>query len=109
MRPGQAQILVHYHVARHTVIDTLPRRDDPSTTGAEVRTPNGWCAYGDPDELARRTITWEEGTLIIDALASDGRIVAWRGIIAGEVPAEAETRPSSAIRHAVRRLLRGFP
>jgi len=105
----QAQFLVHYHVARRNVTDTLPPRDDAAGSGGVVRTPDGWGAYGNPEELAQRLISWEEGTLVIDALTTDGRIVAWRGIIAGEVPARAETRPAAAIRDAVRRLLKGFP
>ena len=37
-------------------------------------------------------ITWEEGMLVIDALTPDRKVVAWRGTIAGEIPAKAETR-----------------
>ena len=109
VRPEQAQFLVHFHVARRTVIDTLPPRDDPQATGGVVRAPDAWGVYGNPEELAERLVSWEEGTLVIDALTPDRRIVAWRGIIAGEVPVKAETRPDAAIREAVRRLLRGFP
>ncbi|MCE9602989.1 MAG: DUF4136 domain-containing protein [Gemmatimonadetes bacterium] len=105
----QAQFLVHFHVARRSVTDTLPPREDPSSSGGVVRTPGAWGGYGNPEELADRLVSWEEGTLVIDALTPDRRIVAWRGIIAGEVPVKAETRPDAAIREAVQRLLRGFP
>lgn len=105
----QAQILVHFQVARRNVTDTPPPREDPSTSGGVVRTSDSWGAYGDPEELAQRTISWQEGTLVVDALTPDRGIVAWRGIIAGEIPEKAETRPGAAIREAVRRLLRGFP
>jgi hypothetical protein len=105
----QAQFVVHFHVARRSVTDTLPPPEDPSATGGVIRARDGWGAYGNPEELAQRLVSWEEGTLVIDALTPDRGIVVWRGIIAGEVPVKAETRPDAAIREAVRRLLRGFP
>jgi hypothetical protein len=107
--PESAQFLVHYHVGRRSVTDTLPPRDDPSTSGGVSRAPGAWGGYGSPEELADRTVTWEEGMLVIDALTPDRKVVAWRGMIAGEIPAKAETRPEAAIRESVKRLLRGFP
>jgi hypothetical protein len=107
--PESAQFIVHYHVGRRSVTDTIPPRDDPSTSGGVVRAPGAWGGYGSPEELADRMITWEEGMLVIDALTPDHKVVAWRGSIAGEIPAKAETRPEAAIRESVKRLLRGFP
>jgi Domain of unknown function (DUF4136) len=107
--PESAQFLVHYHVGRRSVTDTLPPRDDPSPSGGVARAPGAWGGYGTPEELADRMITWEEGMLVIDALTTDMKLVAWRGMIAGEIPAKAETRPEAAIGESVRRLLRGFP
>ena len=56
-----------------------------------------------------RTFTWEEGMLIVDAVVPRTGIVAWRGMIAGEVPARARNAPAPAVREAVTRLMRGFP
>ncbi len=104
--PESAQFLIHYHVARRAVADTLPPRDDPPPG---VRAPGTWGGYGRPEEIAERTVSWTEGVLIIDALRPDDGVVAWRGIIAGEVPARAESHAAPAIDEAVRRLLKGFP
>ncbi len=103
-----ARFLVHFHVGQRTVVDTLPPRDDPSAPGA-MRAPGAWGGYGRPEDIAERRIEWEEGMLVIDAVTVDRGIVAWRGLIAGEIPPEATVRPEPAIREAVRRLLRGFP
>ncbi len=99
------QFVVHFHVGQRQVADTVPPRNAPDG----VRMPGRWGGYGDPEDIATRTFTWEEGMLIIDALTPDGRIVAWRGVIAGEVPPEAARAPDKAIGEAVRLLLRGFP
>ena len=104
--PDSAQFLVHYHVAQRAITDTLPVRDDPPGI---VRAPGNWGRYGNPEELDARLITWQEGVLVIDALTAERGVVAWRGTIAGEIPAKAEVRPAPAIREAVRRLLRDFP
>lgn len=106
--PESAQFMVHFHVARRSVTDTIPPRDDPTTPGVS-RAPGSWGSYGRPEDLADRLITWEEGMMIIDAIVPDRGIVAWRGMIAGEIPPQAEARPEAAVRQAVRRLLRGFP
>lgn len=105
-RPESAQFLVHFHVGQRLVVDTLPPRDDPPQG---VRAPGTWGGYGRPEELNERMVTWTEGALVIDALVPPSGVVAWRGLIAGEVPASAEVRAAPAIREAVRRLLRGFP
>lgn len=107
--PESAQFIVHYHVGRRSMTDTLPPRDDPATSGGVVRAPGEWGGYGSPEELADRMVSWEEGMLVIDALTPDRKVVAWRGMISGEIPAKAETRPEAAIRESVKRLLRGFP
>jgi hypothetical protein len=86
--------------------DTLPPKDDPPNV---ARAPGNWGRYGSPEELGARLVSWEEGMLIVDAVTVDRTIVAWRGTIAGEIPARAEVRPAVAIREAVRRLLRDFP
>jgi Domain of unknown function (DUF4136) len=101
-----AQFLVHFHVGQRAVTDTLPPRDDPPSV---TRAPEYWGRYGTPEELGERLVSWEEGMLVIDAVTADRGIVAWRGMIAGEIPARAEMRPAAAIREAVRRLLRDFP
>lgn len=104
--PDSAVFFVHFHVAQRPVTDTLPPRDDPPGVR---QAPGTWGRYGSPEELDNRIVTWQEGMLVIDAVTADRGIVAWRGIIAGEVPEGAERRPAEAIRLAVRRLLRDFP
>ena len=37
--PESAQFIVHYHVGRRSVTDTLPPRDDPTASGGVVRAP----------------------------------------------------------------------
>jgi hypothetical protein len=100
-----AQLHLHFHVGQRRVTDTLPPRDDPPS---DVRAPGTWGGYGRPEDL-ERTVTWEEGMLVVDAVTTDRGVVAWRGLIAGEIPASAEARPAEAIRAAVKRVLRGFP
>ncbi len=100
-----AQLHLHFHVGQQLVTDTLPPRDDPPS---DVRAPGSWGGYGRPEDL-ERTVTWEEGMLVVDAVTTDRGVVAWRGLIAGEIPAAAVTRPADAIREAVKRLMRGFP
>ena len=103
-----ARFVVHFHVGQRVVTDTVAPRDDPRTPGA-VRSSGGWGGYGDPEDLADRTVTWQEGMLIVDAIDPQRNIVAWRGTIAGEIPANAERQPGPGIRAAVQRLLRAFP
>lgn len=103
-----AQLLLHFHVGQRHVSDTLPPRDDPAAQGG-VRVPGEWGGYGRPEDLASRTVTWEEGMLVVDAVLADRGVVAWRGLIAGEIPPEAMRRPGPSIREAVKRLMRGFP
>ncbi len=104
--PESAQFLVHFHVGQRARSDTLSPRDDPPGV---VRAPGDWGRYGSPEEIAGRVISWAEGTLVIDAVTADRGIVAWRGMITGEIPEGAERHPDAAIREAVRRLLRDFP
>jgi hypothetical protein len=106
--PESAQFVVHFHVAQRRVTDTLPPRDDPTASGI-ITEPGTWGGYGRPEDIDERAVTWEEGMLVVDALTPDGRVVAWRGMIADEIPPEAVQDPKAAIRKAVRRLLRGFP
>jgi hypothetical protein len=103
--PDSAAFIVHYHVGRRRVTDTLPPRDRPPTGDRR----GDWTGYGQPETVEGRAVTWEEGMLIVDMLPRDRSTVAWRGVIAGEIPAAAERRPSDAIRAAVRRLMRDFP
>lgn len=107
--PDSATFIVHYHLGRRTVTDTMPLHPDrnPSVVAGEVR--SGWGRYGQPEDVEGRTVTWEEGMLIVDVLPRDRSTVAWRGIIAGAIPEEAAKRPGEAIAAAVRRLLRDFP
>ncbi len=104
-----AQFVVHYHVGRRTVVDTLPPRDDAVTTAGGARQPGMWGGYGRPEELDDRTITWDEGMLIVDVLPRDRSTVAWRGAIIGEIPPRAERDVAPALSRAIRQLLRGFP
>lgn len=102
-----AQFVVHYHVARRTVVDTLPPREPPRTApGGGIGT---WSGYGRPEDLGANEVTWDEGMLIVDVLPRDARAVAWRGLIAGIIPASAEHDAAPALRDAIRRLMRGFP
>lgn len=104
-----AQFVVHYHVGRRTVVDTLPPRDDPSSMAGGIRQPGSWGGYGRPEDLEDRTITWDEGMLIVDVLPRDRRTVAWRGAIVGEVSPAAARAAGPALRAAIRQLMRGFP
>ena len=104
-----AQFVVHYHVAKRTVIDTLPGRDVPPVGTNPDRTIGTWSGYGRPEELDASIVTWEEGMLVVDFLPKDRSVVAWRGMIAGEIDSAAARRAAPAIREAIRRLMRGFP
>lgn len=101
-----AAFVVHYHLGRRSVTDTLPPRDR-TPTGTDRR--GDWGGYGQPEPVEGRAVTWEEGMLIVDVLPRDRHTVAWRGVIMGEIPPSAERRPADALRAAVRRLLRDFP
>lgn len=101
-----AAFVVHFHLGRRSVTDTMPPRD-ASPTGTDRR--GDWGGYGQPESVRGRAVTWEEGMLIVDVLPRDRHTVAWRGLIMGEIPPSAERRPADAIRAAVRRLLRDFP
>ncbi len=102
--PESAAFFVHFHVAQRLVTDTLPPRSEPDPD----RIAGRWGAYGRPEELDGRIVTWTEGTLVIDMMNPKG-IVAWRGIIAGEVEDEVARDPRSAIHAGVARLLDRFP
>jgi hypothetical protein len=101
-----AQFVVHYHVGRRTVTDTLPPRDPPRTSPTGT---GNWAGYGRPEELGGNQVTWDEGMIIVDVLPRDRDVVAWRGVIAGIIPESAEQDAAPALRHAIRRLMRGFP
>jgi hypothetical protein len=104
-----AQFVVHYHVAKRTVSDTIPRRDLPQAGTSPGRTIGTWSGYGRPEELDASVITWEEGMLVVDFLPKDRSVVAWRGMIAGEINSAAARQAAPAIREAIRRLMKGFP
>lgn len=105
--PDSAEFFVHFHLARREVVDTLPPLGAPRAVGD--RDPQDWGRYGNPEQMRDRTMTWQEGLLVVDALTADGRHVAWRGIIYGEVKPEATQDPGTAIRGAVERVLAQFP
>lgn len=105
--PDSAEFFVHFHLARREVVDTMPPLGAPRAVGD--RDPQDWGRYGDPEQMRDRTMTWQEGLLVVDALTADGRHVAWRGIIYGEIKPQAERDPTNAIRGAVERLLAQFP
>lgn len=105
VRPEEAQLVVHYHVARLTVTDTL----DPIRPPHRDPTASGWGVYGQPEMVGERTIAWDEGLLVIDVISRSHRAVAWRGAIAGRIGPAAERDPEPAIREAVRRLIARFP
>jgi hypothetical protein len=104
-----AQFVVHYHVAARTVTDTFPRRDTRPAGTDPDRTIGTWSGYGRPEELDASVITWEEGMLVVDVLPKDRSVVAWRGMIAGEIKPDAARRAAPAISEAIRRLMKGFP
>ncbi len=105
--PDSADFFLHFHLARREVVDTMPPLGAPRAVGDRDR--QDWGRYGDPEQMHDRTMTWQEGLLVVDALTADGRHVAWRGIIYGEIKPQAERDPTSAIRGAVERLLAQFP
>lgn len=109
VRADSAQFLVHFHVGQRLVTDTVPPREDRDEPGGVRMPPGSWGGYGTPEELANHTYTWEEGMLIVDAVVLTPRTVAWRGSIAGEIPAKAQRAPATAVGDAVKRLMRGFP
>lgn len=100
-----AEFFVHFHLGQRDVTDTLP----PPGRSSRRAAGGAWGSYGRPEEMADRTITWREGLLILDALRAADGSVAWRGILAGEVPPEVAAAPTPAVREAVRRLLAEFP
>lgn len=100
----EAAFVVHFHLARRTMIDTLRPHDDVSP---QAGTWSG--SYGRPEEMGSRVVAWEEGMLVVDVMPRDRRTVAWRGIIADEIPEAAARAPVAGIRSAVQRLMRGFP
>jgi len=109
--PAMAEFLVHYHLAQRARVDTLPPRDDQCPPGCTPRWDrwSRWGWYGSPEEIEARTVRWDEGTLIIDALAIGSDVVLWRGVISAEVPTSAARRAEPAIRDGVKRVLKGFP
>jgi len=109
VRAESAQFVVHFHIGQRQVTDTFPVTDDRTAPDGVRGTPGRWGGYGTPEEMRDRTFTWEEGMLIVDAVVPSPRVVAWRGIIAGEVPERARRAPAAAIDQAVKRLMRGFP
>lgn len=107
--PESARLVVHYHVGQRTVRDTLPPPGAPRGDDGVRAAPGSWGAYGRPESVDDRTIEWEEGMLVIDAVTRPQGVVAWRGLIAGEIREEAGRHPEPGIRDAVRRLVRRFP
>jgi hypothetical protein len=109
VRGDSAVLVVHYHVGRRTVQDTLPSVNQPPRDGGAITAPGSWGGYGRPESVDDRTVAWEEGMLIVDVIARAQRVVAWRGVIRGEIPERADVDPAPAIRSAVERLLQEFP
>jgi len=109
VRADLADFVVHFHVAQRTVVDTLPWRHDPTTSGGEPPPGGTWGGYGRPEGFGDRVVAWEEGMLVVDVLPRDRRVVAWRGIIVDEILPDAERDPRRAIGKAVRRLMSKFP
>jgi hypothetical protein len=109
VRGDSAALVVHYHIGRRTVQDTLPAVNVPQRDGGAITAPGSWGGYGRPESVDDRTVEWEEGMLIVDVISRAQRVVAWRGAIMGEIPEAAGADPGPAIRAAVRRLLREFP
>lgn len=108
VRGDSAALVVHYHVGRRTVADTLPPVREPPRDGV-LAPPGSWGGYGRPESVDDRTVEWEEGMLVVDVISRAHRVVAWRGAIAGEIRESAGRHPEPAIREAVRRLLSRFP
>jgi hypothetical protein len=104
-----SSFVVHFHVGRRSVLDTLPPLGEPRRDGGAITAQGTWGGYGRPESVDDRTVEWEEGMLIVDVLERTRGVVAWRGIIAGEIREAAGVRPEPAIRDAVRSLLRKFP
>ena len=109
VRAESAQFVVHFHIGQRLVTDTVPPADDRSGPDGVRTAPGRWGGYGTPEDMRDRMFTWEEGMLIVDAVVPSPRAVAWRGIIAGEIPERARAAPQAAVGDAVKRLMRGFP
>ncbi len=109
VRGDSAQLVVHYHVGRRSVLDTLPPLGEPRRDGGAITAPGSWGGYGRPESVDDRTVEWQEGMLIVDVIARAQAVVAWRGVIAGEIREAAGRHPEPAVREAVRQLLRRFP
>ncbi len=107
--PELAQFLVHYHLARRARVDTLPPRDDTYCPPGCARRWDPWWWYGTPEEIESRTVRWDEGTLVIDAVTPDGKVVLWRGVMSAEVSSRTTRDAGPAIRDGVKRVMRGFP
>lgn len=107
-RVDSAAFVVHFHLGRRDIVDTVspPVRSPGSVTD---RDPQGWGRYGSPESMGTRTVTWQEGMLIIDALTiADGKL-AWRGIAVGEIKPGTQDETTAAIQAAVARLFAEFP
>jgi hypothetical protein len=103
-----ATFVVHFHLGRREVVDTIPITNDSPRTVTD-RDPQNWGRYGSPEAMGARTTTWQEGMLIVDALTvADGKL-AWRGIVVGEIRPDVENEPTAAIKAAVGRLFSRFP
>jgi hypothetical protein len=103
-----AAFVVHFHLGRREVVDTVaaPTRNPGTVTD---RDPQSWGHYGSPETMGTRTVTWQEGMLIIDALTvADGKL-AWRGVIVGEIKPSTQNETTAAIEAAVARLIAKFP
>lgn len=90
----EADFLVAYHVTREG-------RMQLHTMGGP-----GWGWGGTTTHVEK----YEEGTLILDVIASDGRMLLWRGTATARIDesAGAEKR-EKRINEAVRRMLQRFP
>ncbi|MHB1297577.1 MAG: DUF4136 domain-containing protein [Gemmatimonadaceae bacterium] len=103
-----ADFLVHFHVGQREVFDTLPPPSQPELVVVD-RDRGWWGGSGSPEAMGDRAAQWSEGKLIVDVVTPDGRKIAWRGEISGEIPSGARKNPGKEIRAAVEKLMRGFP
>ncbi|HVH39443.1 MAG TPA: DUF4136 domain-containing protein [Gemmatimonadaceae bacterium] len=103
-----ADFLVHFHVGRREVYDTLLSPADPSAI-ATARGRGRWSGAGSPETIGDQAVQWTEGKLIVDVVTPDGGKVAWRGEISDEIPPGTQKNLEKNIRTAIDKLMRGFP
>ncbi|HEX6590446.1 MAG TPA: DUF4136 domain-containing protein [Moraxellaceae bacterium] len=109
---GQAAWLVHYHAGleKQTQLVTEPMYPaaprvvcGPYACGGGY----GWGYYG-PPEAVTRTVTFHEGTLILDIHDATTNKLVWRGTVSDDVNVNKPVNPAR-LQQAIDKLLQKLP